>query len=567
MRNIAEIAAQVMPPADHQDRTWKEKGNTGDIIQAILSAEKYNQTQTAGLAPHLQGNTTRETLRNVWFFVRNQIQYVKDSPGHERVKLPAKTWADRTGDCKSMSVFVAGLLKNLGIPAKYRFTSYIKGGPVTHVYLVAMPKGEKEYILDAVHTRFDSEEPYKSKKEYPIMTKVSVVHGLSSGTNNRTDDKPRKLAPWKPIAWGKLTEGEYRMALVAQQIEIVKDWYGDPSGKLEASIEAINNTLYAGVHRIGAVNVASNVLPDVVKLIRTAKTLIQPAGQVYSSFRDPRKEGLIPDYIGIMSDDEFKKFSEDLIASGECAEEFNYSKEALNHPGLFFGNLANAKTLEIAKRTDLGKAHKIKLIRECRNQAEIYKVFNKQLVPGSSYVLYNFNQNTSVAPARVETKTILHKASRDVLGPRISGLSKTNMDLFLRNGIMHSSADQTNGELDPTPPEELIKILIAGNQEGIGFEPLSTAAIVTLAIKFLVAAATAMGALAALLPPKDQVALNTIQGFGTDALTPDVSDWNGYNPKTNDKGQLINDPTKAGASWLLPVLIGGGLLWGANKLK
>lgn len=565
MRNIASIANQVMPPAHHLDKTWKRDGNTSDIVQAILSAEKWNQDQTEQLAKHLKGENTRETLRNVWFFIRSQIRYKKDTPGHERVKLPAKTWADRSGDCKSMSVFIAGLLKNLGINAKYRFVSYTQGSPYTHVYVVAMPKGERQVIMDAVHPKFDTEEEYYSKKDYPIeMTRISVVHGLPLAAVAGSNDKPRVLAPWKPINWGKLTEGELRMALIGQQVEILKNWYGDPDGRYAASIDAINNALYAGVHRLGAINARPNALPQVVSLINQAKYLMQPAARVYTSTRDPRKEGLIPDYIG-MDEPEFKQYVEDYLATGKCGEPLNQ----YSHPD--YGKIQwgwNAAIIDIRNNANLNPTYREYLIRACREQSRLIQLYNEKLVPASPHVLYNFIKDKTVGGPYVATKAVLHQAGRDILGPRISGLSKTNMDLFLRNGVMQANASLSGGKLDPLSPEDLIKAIIATEQEGVG-DFGATAAIV---IAVLAAVAAAAEGIKSLFPPKDQVALDTIQGFGTESFNPAPSDWSDYMPQTttgpDGKPILTNDPTKASTSWILPVLIGGGaLLWGAKAFK
>ena len=555
MRNMASIANTVMPPPVHEDRIWKQDGHTDDIVDAILSAEQWNQDQTAALAPYLKGGSTSETLRNVWFFIRSNIRYKKDAPGYERVKLPAKTWADREGDCKSMSVFIAGLLKNLGIPAKYRFVSYEKGRPVTHVYVVATPKGSREVIVDAVHTRFDTEEPYKSKREYPIMTKVAVIHGLP-GTQN--DDAPRQRTPWMNINWGKMTSGELSLALILHQVEMNKNWYGDPTGQLQSSATALENALYHGVHRLGSIN-APNVLPQVAKAINIAKRQTRQAGTAFSSTRDPRRSGLVPEMIG-MPDAEFDKYFKDFLGKGDCGDGI---KKTVKNNWPFGSDIiwTGQPVIDLRNNKELTDGQRDKIINACYEQANIIKIYNDKLVTASPHVLYNFVTNPNNTTSTVATKTVLHQTSRSLLGPGISGLSNQNINLFLRNGVMQMALDNGQGELGPMSPEDMIANLAKGGSDGVG--ELTTAAIIGIITAITALASTAGEILRVLLPPKDQVALNTIQGFGTEGFGPESTDWVGH----NSTGK--NNPTaKASMNWILPVLIGGGaLLWGAKSVK
>jgi transglutaminase-like putative cysteine protease len=136
-----------------------------------------------GVEKCLVGRSDYQTLRNIWSFVRNNVQYRQDRPGHEKVKSPAALFAVGHGDCKSFSVAIAAILRHLGIPYKYRFTAY-SPGDYTHVYVVAYPKGNQPVIMDAVHTKFDDEVPYQRKKDYTPQPAVNTtayttgVHGV-----------------------------------------------------------------------------------------------------------------------------------------------------------------------------------------------------------------------------------------------------------------------------------------------------------------------------------------------------------------------------------------------------
>lgn len=139
-------------------------GDTGDIIETILAmdAQSARWVQGAGL-DCLRGATERQTLENVWRFVRFNLRYRADQVGLERVKSPGALFTSGVGDCKSFSIAEAALLRALGFSYRYRFTAY-EPGDFTHVYVVA-DSSEGPVILDAVHTRFDEEVPYRRKKD------------------------------------------------------------------------------------------------------------------------------------------------------------------------------------------------------------------------------------------------------------------------------------------------------------------------------------------------------------------------------------------------------------------
>lgn len=169
--------------------THHKQGSTRDIISTIMYADTLAHTFVidAGLKKCLVGPTDYDTLHNVWAFVRAHVRYQQDRPGHERVKSPGALFKIGYGDCKSMSVAIAAILRRLGIRYKYRFTAY-SPGDYTHVYIVAYPAGGAPVMVDAVHKIFDEEVPYYKKKDYTPQDDVSHatspvgsgVHGLGT---------------------------------------------------------------------------------------------------------------------------------------------------------------------------------------------------------------------------------------------------------------------------------------------------------------------------------------------------------------------------------------------------
>lgn len=152
-------------------------GTTSDIVETILYADARSGAFVLDGVECLRGATERQTMENVWRFVRGNITYRADRPGHERVKSPGALFAEGKGDCKSFSIALGAILRALGYQYKYRFVAY-SPGDVTHVYVIAT--GQRQYILDAVHNRFDEEVNYYRKQDIkPRRVAVNGVSGFS----------------------------------------------------------------------------------------------------------------------------------------------------------------------------------------------------------------------------------------------------------------------------------------------------------------------------------------------------------------------------------------------------
>lgn len=137
------------------------RGGIKDILGAILREDSENHSNFYELANELKGKTKRETARNIWSFIRGNIRYAPDS-GAEVIKSPAKLLYDGVGDCKSMAILAAAILKNLGIKYKYRLVFYDKNKPEQgHIYIV-VNDGSK-IVIDPVYDKFDKELSYWKK--------------------------------------------------------------------------------------------------------------------------------------------------------------------------------------------------------------------------------------------------------------------------------------------------------------------------------------------------------------------------------------------------------------------
>lgn len=157
-------------------------GDTRDIIRVIQEADRMadDQIHPEG-AECLRGGNQMETLKNVWAFIRANVQYKADKPGFELVKTPGALFRQyKSGDCKSMSIAAAALLRALGFSGiRYRFVAF-EPGDFTHVFVVVRVGGE-DVILDAVFGRFGKTQAWHHFKDYAVTRSKVASLGQVSG--------------------------------------------------------------------------------------------------------------------------------------------------------------------------------------------------------------------------------------------------------------------------------------------------------------------------------------------------------------------------------------------------
>lgn len=166
----------------------KKLYNTNDIVKTVLEVYNDHYTQAADLAPQLQDSSLKKTCKNIYDFIRANVKYVEDGTEKQIVAAPARLLQKGSGDCKSMTVLAASILKCLNIPHKIRFVGYQDSGTpnqFTHVYVI-IPLSANTYItLDPVHHKFNSEVSGISiYRDYPKINnskKKAYMNGYSIG--------------------------------------------------------------------------------------------------------------------------------------------------------------------------------------------------------------------------------------------------------------------------------------------------------------------------------------------------------------------------------------------------
>lgn len=272
--------AIYIPQPDWKEEVKHKDGDTMDIIDTILYADNRDNHVTSRImrdaANKLQDADPYQTLYNVWAFVKDNIKYKADTPGHEKIKDPGYLYHYGEGDCKSFSLMIGSILRNYkNIGFSYRFVSYQNQNDYSHVYVIAFIKGIKRAIIvDAVHSKFDDEVPYTMKKDYS-MTKISHLHGIIRGANPSTtsvvmNDIPKGIHKSNIDITNK-SQGELKLALVEESIQQLKAYYGDPDLRYAKALALIGSASrnLSNFNFTGAID---NNLQGLAAIIDQAKT-------------------------------------------------------------------------------------------------------------------------------------------------------------------------------------------------------------------------------------------------------------------------------------------------------
>ena len=172
-----------MKKADNKKTILKEKGDTQDIINSVLSVFDESYSDIDDFSTQFQGRTNRETAENIINYVLSNFKYKVDPDGVQWVRTPLRLLQDREADCKSFSIFVCSVLSNLGIKNGFRFVSYTPDKQVTHVYSYFIDEDGKKVIVDTVAQiqkgvpAFE-ELKYKYKIDYMNKTQISKLSGV-----------------------------------------------------------------------------------------------------------------------------------------------------------------------------------------------------------------------------------------------------------------------------------------------------------------------------------------------------------------------------------------------------
>lgn len=240
----------------------KQTADNGDIIRALLNNYPLAVIQARQFAHKFKRGTRLETAAAIWQFLKKNATYKRDGAARQMIRLPRRFLYDsalkfNSGDCKSFSLFTASILGALGLPVKFRFTSYKKTNPTpSHVYIITQDENGRDIIIDGVYTKFNAEKPYNFKIDKSMT--VETLAGINDGTIQKTwlrraarplrfyRDDLAKLSPAQKMAWlTKYREArQYIVKCKAKQARALSD---------EVSTETINAPLNISIKHGGAI--------------------------------------------------------------------------------------------------------------------------------------------------------------------------------------------------------------------------------------------------------------------------------------------------------------------------
>jgi len=160
-----------------------KNGYNNDIIRTLNSQfpEAVNQVKNV----RVSGADEMQKGRAIFNYLKYSVNYRKDEPGKQVIQLPARMIKDtKKGDCKSKALAAAALMQNNGFKnVALRYASYdVNDKTPTHVYAVGYDSKGNEIIIDPVWKAFNTQAPYKFKKDYPM--EISVISGIVEQTQN-----------------------------------------------------------------------------------------------------------------------------------------------------------------------------------------------------------------------------------------------------------------------------------------------------------------------------------------------------------------------------------------------
>lgn len=181
----------MVKKAGNQKELLYRSGDTTDIIATILVADAKAAPYTTDQARQLAKPTVKKTCEAIYDFVRKNITYKEDPDGLQLIQSPGHLFWGKDGkgkgegDCKSMSIFCASILQNLGINYAYRFISQTRGADYHHVFIVVPDENGTIIVLDCVDSLFNSPATYVKVKDVVPPSCAKMAKAASIGYKKR----------------------------------------------------------------------------------------------------------------------------------------------------------------------------------------------------------------------------------------------------------------------------------------------------------------------------------------------------------------------------------------------
>lgn len=116
------------------------------FLQLLLPADSFIKNTANKISviacPNVEKQIKVCYAKALFYFVRDNVQYVNDPFAREYLASPAETLASKAGDCDDHSILLANLLEAIGLETRYVFTN-------NHVFVqVKLEEALKGYKTD-----------------------------------------------------------------------------------------------------------------------------------------------------------------------------------------------------------------------------------------------------------------------------------------------------------------------------------------------------------------------------------------------------------------------------------
>ena len=141
-------------------------GDNADVVRYVTAYYERWRDQPLELVRDIANLPIEEQCYAIFNYLLQNVRYQEDKAGYQFIKSPARLLKDRVGDCKSMTIFIAGCLHCLGISHTIRFVNFDGGTQYTHVYPIAYDERGEAIILDAVERNTNGQPVFNYARTY-----------------------------------------------------------------------------------------------------------------------------------------------------------------------------------------------------------------------------------------------------------------------------------------------------------------------------------------------------------------------------------------------------------------
>jgi hypothetical protein len=197
---------QGIAKPNYKDVLVTRNGYNNDIIVTLNNQFPEAVKQVKNV--RVSGEDYYQKGRAIFNYLKYSIDYKKDPAGKQIIQLPARMIADtKKGDCKSKALAAAALMYNNGFKdVSLRYTSYDAADKTpTHVYAVGKDDKGKEIVIDPVWKAYNTQAPYKHKKDYKM--EISVISGITKQVQTLKTDESSKQVNRLNILLNKVRPG------------------------------------------------------------------------------------------------------------------------------------------------------------------------------------------------------------------------------------------------------------------------------------------------------------------------------------------------------------------------